>query len=980
MKTRFKILSLLVVLSIICTAFPPFKIIAEEKNETVILSELEELRKSNEKHFLCSDGNIVAVRYQEDVHYADSNGKWQDIDNTIEFDSKTQSYKNSKNPSFKAEFFENQQVSLSNLNNTLTWKTSVVSMESNVSDAILIKDQKVSLRKSDEISGRKISEKDVFALNKVNSKMKYQNTNAGVSLNYTVTQNSIKEDVVLEKNIGFANFVTEYQTKQSYNVVVNEDGSINFINSQNELVYQIGRPYLFDALGEYCDDVSVNVSKSAKGYTVTYVPSRSWYESAKRQYPITFDPAVSILNGYAANLYTNGYSFGGDVVNDRGQSLYVGYIYTPGGFPNEQHVYFRTAFKPLNYPTVDLDENEILSITATFKVSSARGNGSFKYYAMTQNDNITQSNVPFVPENDPLGSVNFTASTTAVTMDLPVEDYWDMYYGKTRYGFVAMVDESVMSGSGTTACLTLSGTSDYSNLPTLTVTYRPKNIENRYVFIENSDKYLALNTAGTGIQLANEATRTIDGEAVLDLSNPTAMENPLKSIWLVKRHTNGAQLIVSAYDTTKALAYNTSGTLSLISVSSISNSSNCFWNINYGNLTTISGTVSGNTYLLYNNGTTAKLDTTLSGNSTNTKWNVSDAFAIKGEIQDNREYIIYNPAIEKALQFSNSTGNAVSLGEFNAEVEELTGTISAKAKVRQKQYIQCIKFVASNVENEYYIQPYINGGYGIYYLSVTFSGNLSITTTPTIWNLHKQENGKYMISTDGKYLGVTSNESLIVDVENSYHNQWYIECVNLAVSNCAQETGTTCGASTSAMILRYLGYNVSETDYIECITEHYTSSAPYGKYAFNAYTLNRFINNDCSKPSGVYDYVEGELKANSPIEKYIFINSSSLSLGYPVNLLIRTGSDNLNEVTDEGLYKNKGHYIVTTGVYYDHNINEYQFRINDVNKRYIHYETNISYGFRNVILPSSLLSYGIDYIQYNGYSSINLISCKYSLF
>ena len=44
--------------------------------------ELLEKRKAKEKHFLQEDGSIVAVMYNDNVHFK-KNGKYEEIDNTL---------------------------------------------------------------------------------------------------------------------------------------------------------------------------------------------------------------------------------------------------------------------------------------------------------------------------------------------------------------------------------------------------------------------------------------------------------------------------------------------------------------------------------------------------------------------------------------------------------------------------------------------------------------------------------------------------------------------------------------------------------------------------------------------------------------------------------------------------------------------------------------------------------------------------------
>ena len=54
-----------------------------QKTEPIIIGELEEERTYTEKHFLRSDGSIVASIFPSNVHY-EKNGKFLDVDNTLE--------------------------------------------------------------------------------------------------------------------------------------------------------------------------------------------------------------------------------------------------------------------------------------------------------------------------------------------------------------------------------------------------------------------------------------------------------------------------------------------------------------------------------------------------------------------------------------------------------------------------------------------------------------------------------------------------------------------------------------------------------------------------------------------------------------------------------------------------------------------------------------------------------------------------------
>ncbi len=71
---------------------PSFSETAPESAVVTVLGEVEELREENIKHFRLSDGTFVAVDYGMAVHYEDSEGSWQDINNTISQDAATQTF------------------------------------------------------------------------------------------------------------------------------------------------------------------------------------------------------------------------------------------------------------------------------------------------------------------------------------------------------------------------------------------------------------------------------------------------------------------------------------------------------------------------------------------------------------------------------------------------------------------------------------------------------------------------------------------------------------------------------------------------------------------------------------------------------------------------------------------------------------------------------------------------------------------------
>lgn len=67
--------------------------------EAYVLGEDVEKRKADEKHFIMSDGTMMAVKYSEQVHYQADAGKWVEIDNSLSYDTKLKKFTNKNNHS-----------------------------------------------------------------------------------------------------------------------------------------------------------------------------------------------------------------------------------------------------------------------------------------------------------------------------------------------------------------------------------------------------------------------------------------------------------------------------------------------------------------------------------------------------------------------------------------------------------------------------------------------------------------------------------------------------------------------------------------------------------------------------------------------------------------------------------------------------------------------------------------------------------------
>ena len=96
----------------------------ESTEEPTIVAEDITKRTENEKHFLCSDGSMMAVSYARPVHY-EKDGAWEEIDNQLEYLSEENAYVTRNGGGFDVRFEGNGAVTAQNANGFISWKVGV---------------------------------------------------------------------------------------------------------------------------------------------------------------------------------------------------------------------------------------------------------------------------------------------------------------------------------------------------------------------------------------------------------------------------------------------------------------------------------------------------------------------------------------------------------------------------------------------------------------------------------------------------------------------------------------------------------------------------------------------------------------------------------------------------------------------------------------------------------------------------------------
>lgn len=127
-------------------------------------------------------------------------------------------------------------------------------------------------------------------------------------------------------------------------------------DSTEEIVFVIPKGYMFDANGEYCENVDYDLTEKASGYELQVIADEEWINAKERVFPITIDPSITLDKGTNFKSAAHGYGLGmavvGDYTNVTGLDFEL-----PSTLLNSVIIEARLGFKCFN-----LQENDLLSI------------------------------------------------------------------------------------------------------------------------------------------------------------------------------------------------------------------------------------------------------------------------------------------------------------------------------------------------------------------------------------------------------------------------------------------------------------------------------------------------------------------------------------------------------------------------------------------------------------------------------------------
>ena len=298
-----------------------------------ILYEVEEKRDEYTKVYKKSDGSYTAIKAKEPLHYL-YNGKWEEINNSMSLNGSL--YTNLDNL-FNVELPEtidsNENLTVEKDGYVLSFSVDNIEESSAVvENDIVVSDTNIAI--ADE------------AIAQTQASVTYNDIAENTDLQYIVTPNSIKENIIVSSKESVKDTYTFTFETNGLDVEKIYDGSVVFKDENNEIKFRIPRPVMTDSSLAFSYDINVVLTENADGtITLEYSPSIEWITSSDRAYPITIDPAIKVEindnwvedtwvmfdssneNAQFNNGYNDSIGCVCDIVNSNGKETYAA-IYT----------------------------------------------------------------------------------------------------------------------------------------------------------------------------------------------------------------------------------------------------------------------------------------------------------------------------------------------------------------------------------------------------------------------------------------------------------------------------------------------------------------------------------------------------------------------------------------------------------------------------------------------------------------------------
>ena len=135
----------------------------------------------------------------------------------------------------------------------------------------------------------------------------YRDVYDGVDLSYELCGYDVKENIIVKSRRDSYSFTFHLNTGDLV-PIMQEDGSILFVDSEEQGIYLIPVPYMYDAEGVNSDAVSYSLTEAEDGmWALTVTANAEWINAKERLFPVEIDPSVFYYGSSNNNIIYTSY-------------------------------------------------------------------------------------------------------------------------------------------------------------------------------------------------------------------------------------------------------------------------------------------------------------------------------------------------------------------------------------------------------------------------------------------------------------------------------------------------------------------------------------------------------------------------------------------------------------------------------------------------------------------------------------------------
>ena len=352
--------------------------------DSAIIREDESKTTENSKHFTLNNGTKKVVYSSNNMNFFDGE-KWKAVDNSLK---KTDNGYRAGLGRYTANFIggeAGESLEVSDGNRAVSWE-----YLGNSPKLLTDHTDLARIRRGKSHSKLKVKSKIPGVMNISKSgQVVYQNAEGNVDLNYKISGNSVKEDIIVkekgeEYKYYFAINVKDFTLKIAEDKKKIELYKTEEIGTEGDTPeFIMPEPFMFDTAGESSDDVHYEIEPIGEDkYLFSVEASSEWINAPERVFPIHIDPQLIAERTECMSVSHKSYSFR-ECYKD-GMLHHTCWELT--GYPSYNYiklyadVYFKTvATIDINKNNIKLGNNKVNSAKLRFKKLTDCGYVYLKY-------------------------------------------------------------------------------------------------------------------------------------------------------------------------------------------------------------------------------------------------------------------------------------------------------------------------------------------------------------------------------------------------------------------------------------------------------------------------------------------------------------------------------------------------------------------------------------------------------------------------